>query len=111
MSQIPVEKQVFGKDFAKVVDTQFHQLLPKAEDTVKEVTIDEFFAYYEELFYQIPKEGESHSHRYILNRTVEHLGVRLADDIDVQALLEEITELRQELLEANQALKDINGGD
>jgi hypothetical protein len=109
MSQIPVEKKVFGRDFSKVVDTEFHQLLPKTEDTNKEITVDEFFELYEELFYQIPKEGESHSHRYILTRTVEHLGVKLADDVDIQALLEEITNLRQELLDANKALNDING--
>lgn len=109
MSQIPIEKKVFGKDFSKVVDIEFHQLLPRTEDTNKETTTDEFFELYEELFYQIPKEGESHSHRYILTRTVEHLGVKLADDVDVQALLDEITNLRQELLDANKALNDLNG--
>jgi hypothetical protein len=109
MSQIPIQKQVFGKDFSKVIDVEFKQLLQKTTDNNNEITIDEFFNLYEELFYQIPKEGESHSHRYILTRTVDHLGVRLADDTDVQALLQEITELRQELLDANKALNDLNG--
>jgi hypothetical protein len=108
MSQIQVEKKVFGRDFTKVIDTEFHQFLQNQNVGTDEMTLDQFFELYEQFFYQIPKEGDSHSHRYILNRTAEHLGVSLADDIDVQALLNEITELRQELLEANQTLNELS---
>ena len=100
--QIPVEKKVFGKDFSKVVDTQFRQF-GQAEIT-PEVSIEDFFQLYEELFYSIPKEGDINSHRYILQREAEYLGVKIEDEIDVQALLDEITTLRNELLEANKIL-------
>ncbi len=53
---------------------------------------------YDELFFDIPKEGDIDSHRYILQREAEYLGVKFADDIDIQALLQEITDLRQQLL-------------
>lgn len=104
MSQIPVEKNVFGRDFSKVVDTEFHQLINNDLGLKEPVSIDEFFALYEELFYQIPKEGDSNSHRYILTRELDHLGLKLSDDLDVQALLEEITNLRQELLDTQKLL-------
>jgi hypothetical protein len=104
--QIPVEKRVFGKDFSKVIDTQFRQLLGQNENIVGEVSIDDFFQLYEELFYAIPKEGDINSHRYILQREAEYLDVKLADEVDVQELLNEITTLRNELLLANKVLNE-----
>jgi len=97
---IPVQQFVYDKDrFSKVVNTQFVEFAPP-EPTAPEVTVEEFFRLYEELFFEIPREGDINSHRYILNREAEFLGVTLADDINIQALLQEITDLRQQLLEA-----------
>ena len=95
---IPVQRAIYNKDrFPKVIDTQFKEfaiLTPVAP----ELTIDEFFTLYEELFSSIPKEGDINSQRYILNKTAEYLGVRLADDTNIDVLLQEITTLRQQLL-------------
>ena len=68
MSQIPIEKQVFDKDqFGKVIDTEFSQLLnQQTEIPTPTFTLEDFFTLYDQLFYQIPKEGEADSHRYIL---------------------------------------------
>ena len=106
MSQIFIQKQVFDKDtFEKVVDTQFSQLInPLASDVAELVTVDEFFKLYEEIFYQIPKEGDINSHRYILEKEAEYLGINLNND-DIQALLDEITTLRQTVLDTQTALK------
>ena len=109
MSQIPVEKTVFNKDLSKVIDIQFRQL-GQTEGLGTEVSLEDFFKLYEELFYIIPKEGDINSHRYILNREAEYLGVRIADEVDIQALLDEITSLRQELLDANKSLSEISPG-
>lgn len=106
--QIPVEKRVFGKDFAKVIDTQFRQLIKEEEGNEREISIEEFFQLYEELFYSIPKEGDINSHRYILQKEAEYLDVKLSDEIDIQVLLDEITTLRNELLEANKILNNNN---
>jgi hypothetical protein len=106
MSQIPIEKQVFDKNiFERVIDTQFSQLI-KAQsfDTTVPMTVDDFFKLYEELFYQIPREGDINSHRYILEKEADYLGVNLNDD-DIQALLDEITNLRQEILDTQKTLK------
>ena len=109
MSQIPIEKQVFDKNtFGKVVNTQFNQLLnQQGTETTQVTTVDEFFVLYDELFYQIPKEGETNSHRFILQREAEYLGV-IIDQTDIQALLDEITSLRQQVLDTQTLLKDLS---
>jgi hypothetical protein len=109
MSQIPIEKQVFDKNtFGKVVNTQFNQLLnQQGTETTQVTTVDEFFVLYDELFYQIPKEGETNSHRFILQREAEYLGV-IIDQTDIQALLDEITSLRQQVLDSQTLLKDLS---
>jgi len=106
MSQILIQKQVFDKDtFEKVVDTQFSQLINlQTSDVAVPLTVDEFFKLYEEIFYQIPKEGDINSHRYILEKEADYLGVNLNND-DIQALLDEITTLRQTVLDTQTALK------
>ena len=48
------------------------------------------------------------SHKYILNKTAEYLGIKLSEENDIQALLNEITTLRSELLDANKTLLDLN---
>jgi hypothetical protein len=95
---IPVQRAIYNKDrFPKVIDTQFREL-NVTEPVAPEVTVDDFFALYDELFFEIPRDGDINSHRYILQREAEYLGVKFADDIDIQALLQEITDLRQQLL-------------
>ena len=108
MSQIPIEKQVFDKiAFGKVIDTQFHQLLNNVSEETPVFTIEDFFQLYENLFYQIPKEGDANSHRYILEKEADYLGVIVNQD-DIQALLEEITTLRQQILDTQTALDEVS---
>lgn len=104
MAKLNISKNVLSKNLNKVIDTEFRQLLQPQE--VNEFAIEDFFALYEDLFYQIPKEGDVNSHTYILNKTTEYLGVKLADDVDIQALLDEITSLRQQLVDTQQIITD-----
>ena len=109
MSRIPIEKQVFDKDqFGKVIDTEFSQLLnQQTEIPTPTFTLEDFFTLYDQLFYQIPKEGEADSHRYILQREADYLGV-IIDQDDIQALLDEITSLRQQVLDTQTALNELS---
>jgi hypothetical protein len=109
MSQIPIEKQVFDKNtFGKVIDTQFHQLLnSQTAEESPSFTLDDFFTLYDQLFYQIPKEGDTNSHRFILEKEAEYLGVIINQD-DIQALLDEITSLRQQVLDTQTTLNDLS---
>jgi hypothetical protein len=104
---IDLGKTTFSrKNFEKVVDNRFKQLLNNRAAVDEVFTIDDFFQLYDDLFYQIPKEGEIQSHRFILNQTAEYLGISLNDGTDIQALLDEITSLRGELLNVNKTLLD-----
>jgi hypothetical protein len=109
MSQIPIEKQVFDKDaFGRVINTQFSFLLNnQGVGDNPTFTIEDFFELYEQLFYQIPKEGDTNSHRYILEKEADYLGIIINEE-DIQALLDEITSLRQQVLDTQTALNDIS---
>ncbi len=103
MSQIPIQKTIFDKNsFDKVVDVNFHQL-GQVTSSLPTFTVDDFFVLYEQLFYQIPKEGNVNSHQYILQKEADYLGVELNQD-NVQALVDEITILRQELINFQSAV-------
>lgn len=109
MSQIPIEKQVFDKNqYEKVIDIQFSQLLNQQQaEPTPTFTLDDFFELYEQLFYQIPKEGDNNSHRYIIQKEADYLGIIISQD-DIQALLDEITSLRQQVLDSQIALNELN---
>jgi len=108
-SQIPIEKQVFNKDqYGKVINTQFSQLLnQQIDEETPTFTLEDFFTLYDQLFFQIPKEGDTDSHRFILQKEAEYLGV-IIDQDDIQALLDEITSLRQQVLDTQTALNELN---
>ena len=108
MSQIPIEKTVYDKlTFGKVINTQFSQLLNNQEEETPVFTIEDFFELYEQLFYQIPKEGDTNSHQYIIEKEADYLGIIISQD-DIQALLDEITTLRQQVLDTQTALEEIS---
>jgi hypothetical protein len=109
MSQIPVQKTVFNKDiYTRVINTQFSQLISQeAEEETPSFTVDDFFELYDQLFYQIPREGETNSHQYILQREANYLDVSINQD-DVQALLDEITSLRQQVLDSQTIISDLS---
>jgi hypothetical protein len=108
MAQIPLQKTVFNKDtYDVVIDTQFRQLLNQnVEPETPEFTIEDFFQLYENIFNSIPDEDDINSHRYILQKEADHLGVSINPD-DVNALLAEITSLRQQIVDSQQIIKDL----
>ena len=109
MANISFKTYSFSRDNLEIlVDTTLKQLLKPTNTVDSEFTIEEFFTLYDDIFYQIPPEGEVQSHRFILNKTAEYLGVKTGDELNIQTLLNEITSLRQELLDANKSLGSIN---
>lgn len=110
MESINLNKLVLDKNFSKTTDFSFNQFKPQQQLTSSIENIDDFFIRYEQIFYEIPKEQEVNSHRYMLRRSADYLGVNLeGEGIDVQALLEEITNLRQSLLDASKNITENNG--
>ena len=106
--RINLNKNVFNKqDFLNTVNTSFTQLVLPTASAVPTFTVDDFFVKYENLFFQIPKEGDINSHQYLVERSGAYIEFNRVNE-EIQALLEEISQLRQENLELNQAIADIS---
>ena len=96
-NDIQLQKTVFGKvDFSKVVDTSFKTFTqPIPEEDLD--TPEELFRLYDKLFYSIDVEGDTESHRYLVNKSLELLNFEATTE-DIQPLLDEIAQLREENL-------------
>ncbi len=107
MDKVKLTKKGFDKiQYKGVIDTSFKQLVsPPVVEPVQTVEekISIFFAQYEELFYDIPKEGENSSHEYLIKQSSAYANLEIIDE-DVQALLDEITSLREKNLELEQQI-------
>lgn len=111
-SIVDLSKQVFEKQqYRQVVDTSFTELTvggtsPTSSNAVILPTVQEFFDNYSQLFYTIPKTGEINSHQYLVNQSSEYIGGQEVNQ-EVEALLREITALREENLQLQQQLLTI----
>ena len=101
MEQITLNKSVFEKrQYEKVIDTSFTQLVQPAVTSsvvAPSISIAEFFTNYQTLFFEIPKYGATNSHEYLIKTSQAYAGDFNNDDT-IQALIEEVTSLRQENL-------------
>jgi hypothetical protein len=104
MANYPLNKTAFNKEaYLNTVDTSFAQIStppPPLEDTI---TVSEFFDLYNAIFYDIPANGSTNSHEYLVKTSGEYISFEQTDE-DIQALLDEITTLRQENLELTQQI-------
>lgn len=102
--EISLTKEVYGRNtYTKVVDTSFSELyIPVTGSAITEqTTVEAFFDLYNQLFFEIPATGQVNSHEYLVARSTEYLGGGVLTDNE-KAYIEEINNLRQQLLEANQ---------
>lgn len=108
-TNVQLVKEVYGiNTYTKAVDTGFTELItPNQPITASVVTVDDFFQYYEQLFFEIPVSGSINSHQYLVNRSQEYLGGSVID-AEKQALIEEINSLRQQLLDLNVNFSALN---
>ena len=106
-NEIKIEKTVFNRNqFNKVIDRSF-KTYAQPEPVEEQVTVDEFFTLYEQLFYEIPVEGDVNSHTYLIQRSSELVDFE-KDTQDIQPLLDEISILREQILEYQNQLIEAN---
>ena len=106
-SKIDLTKKLYDKKaYLNVFDTQFNELSQPPIPTEPDVTVDEFFQLYNDLFYDIPKLGEINSHEQLIKQSSDYVGSTVLTD-DIQALLDEITALREENLELQRNIIDL----
>ena len=122
MEKIRLEKVVYNKDqFEKTINTSFTQLTssvvsPNTSSDINVVNdpvniqlqINKFFQDYKNLFFNIPKFGNTNSHEYLVKTSSEYIGTSFNDE-EIAALTAEIDSLRVELISlTNENLKLLN---
>jgi hypothetical protein len=97
---IDIKKTVYGKkSYSKNIDKGFNELFNKSE----KVNLDEFFESYDDLFYEIPKEGKQ-SHTFLVQESLDYLeDFKSPQDEEIEALLERIVELETQLAQQGEA--------
>ena len=93
--------------YKNAIDTSFSQLVTPPPPLEETITVEEFFEAYNTLFYEIPSTGVFNSHEFLIKRSSEYIGYTEETDQDIQVLLDEITQLREQLLSTERELRDI----
>lgn len=108
MSQkVNLTKQGFlSSAYKNAIDTSFTQLVQPPPPVEETVSVEQFFDLYQILFYEIPAEGSINSHTYLIKQSTEYIGFTEEKEEDIQVLLDEITLLREELLDTQKQLRD-----
>lgn len=97
----------------KIVNTQFTEFTTEIpveniqqQTQQQSISIPEFFTNYSTLFYDIPKFGETNSHEYLVKTSSDYIGGERINE-ELLALQNEITQLRQENLELQQYILNL----
>lgn len=99
MHNIRLNKKVFKKnELEKSIDSSFKTFIDAVE--IDNDTVAELFRLYDKLFYEIPAEGETNSHEFLIKESSKLVQLE-KDDTEIQPLLDEITNLRTRLLQVN----------
>lgn len=108
VEKIELNKKVYGKvTYPNVINIEFSQLIkPQVEVVIPTVTVKEFFQYYDDLFYDIPISGDFNSHTELIKRSTEYVGVNQNIE-EIDALLDEINQLRLENLTQQQTIDEL----
>ena len=97
MANYSLNKSVYDREaYKKTIDTSFSQMAPPPP-LQNTISVEEFFNYYNTIFYDIPSNGNINSHEYLVKTSGEYINASNVNE-DIQLLLDEITLLRQELL-------------
>ena len=103
---IRIQRESYNRNKLRTtIDTEFKTYVLPPEEVDKD-TVEEFFRLYDKLFYTIPIDGELNSHQYMLKRSSE-LADFEKDTDEIQPLLDEIAQLRQQLLAANEQIFEL----
>ncbi len=111
--RIVLERDVFNKTaFNNTVDTNFTQLDQAPPDLSffdpNLATVEDFFSIYQNLFFQIPKFGDINSHQYLVIESTAYTGF-IENQEQIDALLEEIVDLREENLQLQLDIQQLLG--
>tara|TARA_R110001592_G_scaffold129132_2_gene341455 strand:+ start:7429 stop:7794 length:366 start_codon:yes stop_codon:yes gene_type:complete len=107
---VNLKRQVFNKNaFNNTVNTEFTQLLTKEDPSFFDINLatqEDFWILYNKFFYEIPKEGDVNSHQYLVETSGNYIDYAPQRE-EIEALLQEIADLRVENLEVRQEIAGI----
>ena len=105
--RINLNRKVYNKsDYLKTIDTSFNELLPPTPIVEKDsITVEQFFDYYDQLFFDIPKTGIN-SHNTLIQQSSEYVGDEQTNE-EIEALVQEINSLRDQLLQNQTDLTEL----
>jgi len=112
---INLETTKIGKEqYKKRINTEFTELINTTEENnifnalAEESTLNitTFFDLYNKFFYDIPKTGQINSHETLIKQSTEYIDFNPNEDL-INSLQDEITSLREELLEEQQKNADL----
>ena len=100
---INLQKKVYGKkSFDDKINRSFDEFMSKSKD----ISMEEFFTYYNQMFYEIPREG-SNSHKTIIEQSTDYIGDFIdGRDLELLELTKQIVDLEQKLASAEEADKE-----
>ena len=111
---INLNKTVYSKNqYKKIFDTEFSSLSPTKpiqEQLEEQPSINDFFALYNELFFIIPKTGETNSHEFLIQQSSEYINFE-PNFAEIEALQTEISQLRKDLLEEQRKNIELQTGE
>jgi hypothetical protein len=99
----------FSKEaYSRLIDTSFNQLgvKPISQQIEEQPTVEQFFEMYNDLFYNIPEFGETNSHEFLIQKSSEYINFNPNQD-EIIALQNEIAQLREELLNTQKQITEI----
>ena len=103
--KIKLQKTIQQKsEFSKVVPTEFTTFTQPTDEEAGD-TVQELFRLYDKLYLEIPLEGAL-SHTYLIEESSKLVDIT-QENAEIQPLLDEISELRERLLLANQQIFDL----
>ena len=100
--RVDLRKNVFSKaQYTKTINTNFSELgvTTISEDLQNQPSVQQFFQLYNDLFYDIPPNGPTNSHEYLVQTSGEYINFD-QENIEIEALRAEIATLRRDLLNA-----------
>lgn len=110
--KVDLLKNVYNKNqYIKTINTSFNELgvTTVAEDLQQQPNVEEFFGLYNTLFYDIPPNGATNSHEFLVQQSGEYIGFDQNQE-EIEALQAEITQLRKDLLAAQINIVELETG-
>jgi hypothetical protein len=101
MKKASMNKTMFDRTaFNETVDVSFSQLNKEPDPSTFDrdlASLEDFWYLYEKFFYDIPKLGDINSHEYLARQSGEYANAEQINT-EIQALIEEISSLREQNL-------------